>query len=153
MSNTLLLNGEVEGAGLEEIQRLNDRIEELEAELRLARLQAANAKRDAALAMGNLKKQLSPLYRALQMVFGELEAVGDDLPQGGGGKWDVVKQRLAPRLREAVDLLLIQGSMKRTQMAAALKMDYSNCTKNVIGALLRQGLLTDDNGQLRLKEL
>lgn len=152
MSNTLLLNGDVEGAGLDEIQRLNDRIEELEAELRLARLQAANAKREATLAMGNLKKQLSPLYRALQMVFGELEAVGDDM-QGGGGKWDVVKQRLAPRLREAVDLLLIQGSMKRTQMAAALKMDYSNCTKNVIGALLRQGLLTDDNGQLRLKEL
>ena len=72
---------------------------------------------------------------------------------GGGDKWEAIKSRLAPRLRECVDLLLIQKHMKRTQIAAAMKMDYSNCTKNVIGALLRQGLLQDNNGELSLKEL
>lgn len=72
---------------------------------------------------------------------------------GSENKWEVIKQRLAPRMREAVDILLMQGSMKRTQLAAALKLDYSNCTKNVVGVLVRQGWIVDNGGNLSLKDI
>jgi hypothetical protein len=82
---------------------------------------------------------------------------GAAFPQASGGdsadKWAVIKSRLAPRLREAVDILLLQSSMKRTQLAAAMRMDYGNCAKNVVAVLVRQGWLVDNNGNLSLKEL
>jgi hypothetical protein len=106
--------------------------------------------------VAELQQILLPLHHAMQLVFGQIDAV---LPNGvqptinGSNKWDAIKLRLAPRLREAVDILQMQGSMKRTQLAAALKMDYSNCTKNVVSVLLRQGWLVDNGGDLSLKPL
>ena len=81
----------------------------------------------------------------------ELEMLRSQLAESN--KWDAIKVRLAPRLREAVDVLLLQGSMKRTQLAAALKMDYSNCTKNVVQVLKSQGWLVENNGNLSLRVL
>jgi hypothetical protein len=43
--------------------------------------------------------------------------------------------------------------MRRTQLASAMKMDYSNCAKNVIAVLIRQGLIVERGGMLSLKEL
>jgi uncharacterized small protein (DUF1192 family) len=153
-----LLEGEVDHTQsfIAAVGKLKDRIAELESELEDARHEAAQAKGDAARATAKLRKQLSPLYSALKDVFGELDAIGGDTapePSGQQGKWEVVKQRLAPRLREAVDILLLQGTMRRTQMANALRMDYSNCTKNVIGVLIRQGWIVDNGGSLSLKQL
>jgi len=71
----------------------------------------------------------------------------------GPSKWEGIKKRLPPRQAEAIDIFLAQGSLKRTQLAAAMRMDYSNCTKNVIAVLLRQGLLIESGGQLSLKNL
>lgn len=89
-------------------------------------------------------------YSAYQQAFGDAPVVAS---ADSTDKWNAIKQRLAPRMREAVDILLLQGSMKRTQLASALKMDYSNCTKNVIGVLIRQGWVIDNGGNLTLKEI
>lgn len=151
---SLLLEGEVDTRD-QEIETLNNRIADLEGELDVARAEARRATQQATRAMANLHRQLSPLYQALQMVFGELDAVGvDEAPsQGSNPKWEAIKQRMAPRMRETIDLLLLQGAMQRTQIAAALRMDYTNCTKNVIGILMRQGWLVEHGGKIALKEL
>jgi hypothetical protein len=96
-----------------------------------------------------LKGILLRQYGAFKASFGDAAIATTD----SADKWTAIKQRMAPRLREAIDLLLLQGSMKRTQIASALKMDYSNCTKNVIGVLKAQGWLVESNGQLSLKVL
>jgi hypothetical protein len=88
-------------------------------------------------------------YGAFKSSFGDQAIVTTD----SADKWTAIKSRMAPRLRDAIDVLLLQGSMKRTQIASALKMDYSNCTKNVIGVLKAQGWLVENNGSLSLKVL
>lgn len=153
MSNTLLLNGDVEDAGFDEIQRLNDRIGELEAELRMARSQAVNAKREAALAMGNLKKQLSPLYRALQMVFGELESVGieDGVSPRANPRWESWKQRLPGRPAEFIDLLLLHKSMTIKQFMAATHCGQ-NTAYQIVSKLGQAGVTVNNGGKYQLKE-
>lgn len=68
-------------------------------------------------------------------------------------KWQQIKQRLPPRLAQAIDVLLLQGSMSGTQLAAAMRMDRSNCSKNVVQILLRQGLIVRNGRELSLKQL
>jgi hypothetical protein len=143
MSEQRLLEGEYEETTafdpmLERISRLEDKVAEMRSTIQ----------RDSVVLLLNV------LHQAMRDI--AAGKYGLDAPvnsPAGGDKWQAIKSRLAPRLRECVDLLLIQKHMKRTQIAAAMKMDYSNCTKNVIGALLRQGLLQDNNGELSLKEL
>jgi hypothetical protein len=99
--------------------------------------------------LNTLKGILFRQYGAFKAAFGDTAIITTEATD----KWTSIKQRLAPRLREAVDILLLQGSMKRTQLAAALKMDYSNCTKNVVTVLKAQGWLVENNGNLSLKVL
>lgn len=68
-------------------------------------------------------------------------------------KWSQIKNRLQPRLRDAIDVLLLQGPMSGTQLAAAMRMDRSNCSKNVVAILLRQGLIVRDGHNLSLKQI
>lgn len=98
--------------------------------------------------LNTVKGILMRQYGAFKAAFGDQAIVTTD-----SDKWTAIKARMAPRLREAIDVLLLQGSMKRTQIASALKMDYSNCTKNVIGVLKAQGWLVESNGSLSLKSL
>lgn len=132
----------MEDSGPDVVAQLESRIGELEASL-------STVKRDAVVTV------LSLLTEALRHV-----ASGKmDIPtvtttaNGQDARWDAIKNRLAPRLKEAVELLLVQGPMKRAQIAAALRMDYSNCTKNVIGQLLRQGVAVESGGHVTLKQL
>jgi DNA-binding transcriptional regulator YdaS (Cro superfamily) len=89
-----------------------------------------------------------------QIASGEFDI--DDLSSASetqSSKWDAIKKKLPPRHAEAIDILMLQGSMRRKQLAAALKMDYSNCSSNLIGPLLRQGWFVDNGGSLSLKDL
>jgi hypothetical protein len=113
-------------------------------------------KEDSAQAILNLRKTLLPLHESLKRLFGEMDRIGygtSASAQSDGSKWDAVKPKLPPRQREAIDMLLLQGTMKRTQLANALKMDYSNCVKNVVGPLIRAGWVVDNGRDLSLKEL
>jgi hypothetical protein len=106
--------------------------------------------------VNDIQEQLNTVTRILMQQYGAFKmAFGDSaiMTTDSADKWTAIKNRMAPRMREAVDVLLLQGSMKRTQLAAALKMDYSNCNKNVIQILLRQGWMVDNNGNLSLKPL
>lgn len=134
----------------EENDHLSTRVRDLEMEL-------SRTKRENQRAIAALRQILSPLRSGINAIFGEMDAIGGEAlseTPAKNAKWEAVKQRLSPRLREVIDLLLIQGTMGRKQIAAALKMDYSNCTKNVIGILIRQGWLIDSGRDgVSLKEL
>ena len=114
-------------------------------ELNLLRDQVAELQEEVNVIKGILMRQ----YGAFKSSYGDQAIVTTD----SADKWIAIKARMAPRLREAIDVLLLQGSMKRTQIASALKMDYSNCRKNVIGVLKAQGWLVENNGSLSLKVL
>ena len=63
----------------QERETLRAEIRRLEREVADARVRAERAEEDAQRAMGELRRVLSPLYKALQMVFGELDAAGVDV--------------------------------------------------------------------------
>lgn len=143
MSQPLLSGGQeyVEGEVDTNLARLESDVISLTERL-------AAAEQEMAFIKGVLRRQLA----AFQQSFGDSPTpVAINSPDGD--RWAAVKRRLTPRLCEAIDLLLLQGTMKRTQMAGAMRMDYSNCTKNVIGILIRQGWVIDNNGNLELKNI
>lgn len=125
------------------VESLNERIEELEARIE----QTKRLKQEAVVALLNLLSQ--SLKHVASGKFDLEEITSDAAPS----KWEAIKKRLPPRQAEAIDIFLAQGALKRTQLAAAMRMDYSNCTKNVIAVLIRQGLLIESGGQLSLKQL
>jgi outer membrane murein-binding lipoprotein Lpp len=153
--NGMLLTGQVDNRDtqIQELQAENEQLRQtnLEIESELRRVKSENAR-----AISALRAQLSPLFQALRAVFGQMDSISTDAaPEAApkNAKWDVIKQRLTPRLREAIDILQVQSRMTRTQLAAAMRMDRSNCTKNVVAILLRQGLAVDDGQGISLKEL
>ena len=150
----LLLEGETGDLSVTRgLADLRERVDGLESDVNLLRQQLEHSQKENYKIIARL---LSPLYKSLKPIFGEIEEVSDSPSAGSApakGVWDDIKQRLAPRLREAVDILILQKTMKRTQLASALRMHYSNCNKNVIGPLLRQGWLVDNGGNLSLKQL
>ena len=125
---------------LDEIARLEQRIQRLEGNLN-------GVKREAVMVVLNL------FNAALRDIAAGKYDIADIPSADNNHKWDAIKQRMPPRHREAVDILLLQGSMKRTEIAAALKMNYTNCATNVIAVMIRQGWMIDNGGNLSLKEL
>jgi hypothetical protein len=134
--------------------RLQSENHSLRMEVARLRVELESAKNDSAFRLAGIRKALRPQYDGLRQLFEELDALSPERANGSdSGRWDAIKQRLAPRLKEAVDVLILHGSLRRTQLASALKMDYSNCTKNVVGVLKGQGLLEESGGLLSLKKL
>jgi hypothetical protein len=140
-----LLSGEVVG---DQPQWDEDRVLELEGRVSDLERRLDTVKRDAVVIVLNL------LAKSMKRVAaGEFDIDEVATATSSPSKWDAIKKRLPPRQSEAIDIFLAQGSLRRTQLAAAMKMDYSNCTKNVIAVLVRQGLLIESGGMLSLKEL
>lgn len=151
MSSPLLLEGRSEFRDetptlRREIERLVGELRRTEGELRQAQDEALAARQ----AVSGLRRLLAPLW-------GEVQALRDDSPRTanlqGNSKWAAIKQRLAPRLQDAIDIFLSQGTMTSSALAAALKTSNSNCSTNVVGPLLRQGLLVRNGRELQLKSL
>lgn len=147
---------EVKIAGLSELE---DRIDSVERDMKRLQLQMSALSQES---LRTIARLLSPLYKSLKPIFGELEAVGVEyigmeaaVPASTGkqSQWESVKQRLKPREREVIDVLLLQGQMGRTQIAAAIKMDYTHCRKTVIAPLISQGWLVESGGKIALKNL
>jgi chromosome segregation ATPase len=144
----------------------DSRIDELKAELRTAQRRAGDAEReaerareDATRALGALRAQLSPLYRALQAVFGELDTVTSDMPQVDRPStnrtspvWDAWKSKLPPSCGKIIDALLIHGELNGQQIRVAAQMG-KDTMYGAITKLNKAGVLTKNGGRFRLKEL
>jgi outer membrane murein-binding lipoprotein Lpp len=157
-----LLEGtvEVEDPHDAEIAALKDTIRELREEVRQARTDTARAKQDSERAMCELRRQLGPLYKALQMVFGELDAAGVDEASSPVNSmnartvavWDQWKQKLDKGCAKAIDALLTHGEMTRRQLAIACGYSPQNVS-NIISKLNSASLITKNEDRVALRAL
>jgi hypothetical protein len=151
MSSPLLLSGISDpDTRDEEISTLRRTLERTDEALRLERNKTAAIEHS----LRELRHLTKPFYQLLQRIHGELDDVGIDAatPVGGGGsKWDAIKQRNPGRIAQAIDTLLIQGALTTSQLAAAMRMNRSNCANNVVTKMRSMGLLdkTGDSYSLR----
>ena len=140
----------------------------LQRSLTDADLRADRAREDADRALANLRRQLSPLYRALQMVFGELDAAGVTEPAAASigaatpppagtdpriaAIWDSWKARLGPGCARIIEALLLHPELNTTQLAIAGGMNR-NTVPNLIYKLNQAGLINKTSGRFSLKAL
>lgn len=125
---------EVDSGGLER------RVERLEREVANLKQSAMEAAKQGVEIM--LRRMFSPLHKATSVLVGD--ALVDDGVQSNG-KWEVIKQRMGPRLAEVIDLLLVQGPMTTSQIAAATRSS-GEAARQRLDKLRGQGLV-EKNGQ------
>ena len=146
-----------------QIAELKAEVRRLSREVTEARADAESAHRETARALTELRRQLSPLYRALQMVFGELDAVGvDDVhhaaapPSAGNPRtsavWESWKSRMQGAPAKVIDALLLHQDMNQQQLCIATGIPRGSMT-NVISRLNKAGLLNKNGGRISLKQL
>jgi len=136
-----------------------------QAELAQARADLDHATRAGQGALRNLRRQLTPLYRALQAVFGELDSAGiEDGGVDGGGAgparvdsrvaavWESWKGRLGPQCGKVIDSLLLHGDMNTQQLAIAVGTRRQNIP-GLIYKLNQAGLIRKNGGRFSLKSL
>lgn len=163
MTPTRLIEGQVEDVNdFERDDHLKAEIRELRGQLADARADANQARRDATRALSALRQQLAPLYRALQGVFGELDAVlVDDAPVAAASNghdprvaavWDAWKSRLGDGPAKVINALLLHGEMNTQQLAIAC-----GASRRTIPAwifrLKTAGLINKNGGRFSLKHL
>lgn len=152
-----LLEGSVEDERDTRIRELENDVRDLHRRLLAAEGSAAAARREAGHALGGIRKQLTPLYRALQAVFGELDAAGVD--EGGAAPdsrtdaiWQSWKSRLGPQCGKIIDALLLQPDMNTTQLAIAIGTNRNNIP-SLIFKLNKAGLINKSGGRFSMKSL
>lgn len=141
----------------EELERAEQKIDALEDELIRAR---ANAQRS----IGELRNHLTPLYRALRQVFGDMDAIGpsDDapftvatgIPQNDRKLkvWESWKQKLSGKKADFIQALLDHGEMTSAQLKVATHT-ASSTVPQIIHQLKDLGLIEKNNGKYSLKSL
>jgi hypothetical protein len=131
------------------------RVEALTEELRQERLKSAKLEIGA----GELQRQLGPLFRALQFIFG----VVDDMemspafapgPASSAKKavWESWKQKLGGKTAEAIDILMLHGPMSVSNLRIHLSC-AGRTAQNVAQKLISTGIAKRENGRIALKEL
>jgi hypothetical protein len=162
MTTLKLLDGEVEDPRDTRIAELEDELRDVRNEVARANSAALQAKRDATRALGTLRRQLGPLYRALQDVFGELDAAGieDSAPSASSttgntrtsAVWESWKSRLPGGPAKIIDALMLHGEMNTQQLAIATGV-HRNSIPAMIYKLNKAGLLNKNGGRFSLKPL
>lgn len=148
MSSRPLLSG-IQEYVQDETPALRSEIERLVDELRQERSKNAGIENG----IRDLRRILSPLYDGLRLIFGEMDAMRvESSPVAGNSKWEAIKARYQGRIAEAIDVLLLHGTMNSSQLAAAMKMDRSNLSKNLLPKLSSMGLITRNGRDISLRE-
>lgn len=151
--NLLQLEGIVDMRD-QELATLRRQLAQLDEALRLERIKTGAIEAG----VRKLRSSTLQLFRALQLIHGQIDETGIDAQVANDGpaansKWDAIKQRNPGRIAEAIDTLLVHGAMSVSQLAAAMRMDRSNCSRNVAGKLMRMGLVVRNGNALSLKTL
>lgn len=141
------------------VSRLEGEVSDLKDALRDERERSATAFRS----MARLKSALSPFYKALQMIFGELDDVDGD--QGGAAAgssaaanqpvseaaYRAWKDRLPPSCGKIIDALLVQP-LNNSQLKTLCKLGTSTVIE-AIGILKKNNLVDKQDGLNRLRRL
>jgi len=134
----------------------NNEIALLREELRDER--AKNAA--LAVGVGELRHTLEPLHHALQVIFGQIDAM--DATESAAAPrpmddakrkvWESWKQKLGGNTAKAIDVLMLHGSITPAQLRIQLQC-ASRTVSNILGTLKKAGLINRANGKIILKEL
>lgn len=153
----------------QEIDALKAENRKLRRELSDAEVRADRAREDANRALSMLRRQLAPLYRALQAVFGELDAAGvtDAAPPTAATMTatapvnDRQRNVYEPWLERfgrdsaqgrVVQALLAHGDLSVEQLRIAAQMAYSTAYE-AAKRLKKLGLVENNGGKFSLKQL
>ena len=141
-----------------QIAELTEANQELSVRLREANAELAQVRRASTAALSALRKQLLPLYRALQGVFGELDTINmdDEATPAPSSRtmtvWNVWKDKLGKGPAKAIDALLLYGPMTRKQIAVATGYSPQNVSY-IISDLNKASLITKDGDRVTLRSL
>jgi len=174
MSPQRLLDGVIDTSAIvDDVPREDPRVAKLEAQIDdlQAELAAARAARNTAVrALTNLRQKLSPLYTALQLVFGDLDAAGvpeaapvvpgatpaptdgPQLQRKDHAIWASWKEKLGASCGRIIDALLLHGDLNQQQIAMAVHMHRKTVANN-LGIMGRAGLINRNAGRYSLKSL
>lgn len=137
-----------------EVRRLRVALAESEGAVVSAKSYAAQTVQGVA----GLRKQLTPLYRALQAVFGEFDALGvsaDDeagVPRKHSAIWDSWKEKMPGMPARFIQVLLEHGDMNAAQLRIAAKCG-NQTVYDTIHKLNKAGLIEKNGGRFSLKKL
>lgn len=155
-----LLEGDVESGQDLEVAALREELRKVQAALLAAQREARHGREEMVRALSALRRQLSPLYRALQAVFGELDAAGiEDMPTPTqtvrhsrvSVVWESWKSKLGAA-GKLIDALLVHGELNTQQLAIATGLHRTTIPKHIY-TLNKAGLLNKNGGRFSLKEL
>ena len=143
------------------IAGLREQLRDSREEVRAAREELAGCRSEATAAnkgVYNLRRQLQPLYSALQQVFGEID--GMDLAEAPeavsttkkSAAWESWKSRLGGATAKAIDILMLHGELNHGQLRIHLGCATRTVT-NVVTALNKYQLINKNGGKISLKEL
>lgn len=105
----------------------------------------------------NLRRQLAPLHKALQQIFGEIESLGvEDIalasPASNTARWDDWKARLGPSCAKVIDALLLGGEMTVKAIMTTAKMGQQTVYQ-ATSKMGQAGIITKNGGKFSLKAL
>jgi TolA-binding protein len=163
-SKPLMLEGRVDERE-QQISALHREIDRLERELLEVQNQRDQAVLDgqqAQRALKALQRQLQPLFSALRMVFGELDAVGIEeeesapsvasAPPAKKEVWDAWKSRLGGAASKIIDALLTHGELNTQQLSIVTGL-HRTTVPNGVSQLNKAGLINKRDGKFSLKAL
>ncbi len=160
-----LLEGQVEDERDHRIADLELANRQLRSDLAIAHAEVSRLTNETGRALGSLRRQLQPLYRALQSVFSELDAAGVDYESASAAAsgaprtdhrtmavWESWKSKLPAGCGKVIDALLLHGDMNTQQLAIAVQMHRTSIPK-LIHTLNKAGLINKNGGRFSLKPL
>lgn len=154
-----LLEGRIEDPHEQRIAELEAELRELRSDLANAKHAATAAKRDATKGVSELRRQLTPLYRAIQAVFGEMDTIGveDAAPASAtnphvAAVWASWKSKFHGKPAAIIDALLVHREMNTTQIAIAIGSSRGNVPP-MLTKLNKAGLLQKNGNMFSLKAL
>lgn len=142
------------------VARLKDEIAELREALAEKDRQLATHKRIADHGVKNLRRQLHPLYTALQQVFGQIDTLVDaDAPEAPAvnGRvekvWADWKSKLPGSCGKVIDALLLHGPMTERQLCVAARISPNTLRggTGVISRMNAAGLWEKRDGKFTLR--
>lgn len=135
-----------------ELYARNRQLADAEEELRRERAKNAAVEQG----VSELRQVLTPLYSALQHVFGVTEGIGGSEAPAASPRasavWESWKAKLSSAEGRAIDALLLHGEMTVPQLRIHIGC-ATRTSQNVASSLSSKGLAIRQGGKIKLKEL
>ena len=135
--------------------------EALRAEIRELKLSAQRADERVAMVEGGvsrLRTALTPLYQALQQIYGDIDAM-EISPESGNGMdprkaavWEDWKRKMPGIPSRFIEALLLHGELTQTQLRLHAKCAQGSVA-GVVSQLWKAGLINKNGGRISLKEI